>query len=179
MQPSVENVEFFGDVYRVTRPGNTGDGSLKGFELGYQQFYDFLPGVLKGFGLQANYTYMDGDTTNVDTGVELPITGLSKQSFNIIGLYVRGAFEGRLAYNWRDEFLQTVNRGTWRNPIYVEPYDQIDLSVGYDITDNFAVSFEAINLTGEDVRWHGRSSKQLWRLEDQGARYALGARYKF
>ena len=61
VQPSVENVEFFGDVYRVTRPGNTGDGSLKGFELGYQQFYDFLPGVLKGFGLQANYTYMDGD----------------------------------------------------------------------------------------------------------------------
>jgi hypothetical protein len=29
------------------------------------------------------------------------------------------------------------------------------------------------------VRWHGRSDKQLWRLEDQGARYALGARYKF
>ena len=78
-----------------------------------------------------------------------------------------------------DEFLQTVNRGSWRNPIYVEPYDQIDLSVGYDITDNFALSFEAINLTGEYVRWHGRSSKQLWRLEDQGARYAVGARYKF
>jgi outer membrane receptor protein involved in Fe transport len=61
----------------------------------------------------------------------------------------------------------------------VEAYDQIDLSVGYDINDQFAVSFEAINLTGEDVRWHGRSTKQLWRLEDQGARYALGARYKF
>jgi len=41
------------------------------------------------------------------------------------------------------------------------------------------VSFEAINLTGEDVRWHGRSSLQLWRLEDQGPRYAVGARYKF
>ena len=38
---------------------------------------------------------------------------------------------------------------------------------------------DPVNLTGEDVRWHGRSEKQLWRLEDQGARYALGARYKF
>ena len=64
-------------------------------------------------------------------------------------------------------------------PIFVEAYDQIDLSVGYDLSDNFAVSFEAINLTGEDIRWHGRSDKQLWRLEDQGARYAVGARYKF
>ena len=61
----------------------------------------------------------------------------------------------------------------------MEEYDQIDLSIGYDINDNFAVSFEAINLTGEDVRWHGRSENQLWRLEDQGARYAVGARYKF
>jgi outer membrane receptor protein involved in Fe transport len=61
----------------------------------------------------------------------------------------------------------------------VEAYDQIDLSIGYDINDNFAVSFEAVNLTGEDVRWHGRSENQLWRLEDQGARYAVGARYKF
>ena len=61
----------------------------------------------------------------------------------------------------------------------MEAYDQIDLSIGYDINDNFAVSFEAINLAGEDVRWHGRSEKQLWRLEDQGARYAVGARYKF
>jgi hypothetical protein len=51
--------------------------------------------------------------------------------------------------------------------------------VGYDINDSFAVSFEAVNLTGEDVRWHGRSTKQMWRLEDQGARFAVGARYKF
>jgi len=29
------------------------------------------------------------------------------------------------------------------------------------------------------VRWHGRSDKQMWRLEDLGPRYALGARYKF
>ena len=70
---------------------------------------------------------------------------------------------------------RTVNQGGCRNPIFVEAYDQIDLSVGYDINDNFAVSFEAINLTGEDVRWHGRSENQLWRLEDQGARYAVGS----
>jgi hypothetical protein len=40
------------------------------------------------------------------------------------------------------------------------------------------VSFEAINLTGENVRWHGRSERQVWLLEDQGARYALGVRYE-
>jgi hypothetical protein len=38
---------------------------------------------------------------------------------------------------------------------------------------------EGLNLTEEDVRWHGRSTKQMWFLQDQGARYSLGVRYKF
>ena len=49
IQPSVELVNYFGDVYRVTRPGNTGDGFLQGFEIGYQQFYDNLPGIFGGW----------------------------------------------------------------------------------------------------------------------------------
>ena len=79
-----------------------------------------------------------------------------------------------MAYNWRDE-LQNLNVGQWRNPIFVEAFDQIDLNVGYDINDHFAVSFEAVNLTGEDVRWHGRSDKQMWRIEDLGAALCTGS----
>ena len=94
-------------------------------------------------------------------------------------MYENFGFTVRLAYNWRDEFLSQVNVGNSRNPIYVEEYEQIDLNVSYDFNDHLSVSFEGLNLTEEDVRWHGRSKKQLWFLEDQGARYALGARYKF
>jgi outer membrane receptor protein involved in Fe transport len=69
--------------------------------------------------------------------------------------------------------------GCCRNPVYVEPYSQIDLSIGYQLNDHLSFSFEGLNLTEEDVRWHGRTDKQVWFVEDQGARYALGARYKF
>jgi outer membrane receptor protein involved in Fe transport len=95
-------------------------------------------------------------------------------------MFEKFGFSARLAYNWRDEFLAQTNvNGSNRNPIYVEAYDQIDLSLGYDITDQLAVSLDAINVTGEDVRWHGRSVNQVMRLEDQDPRYAIGARYKF
>ena len=151
VQPSVENVEFFGDVYRVTRPGNTGDGSLKGFELGYQQFYDALPGALKGFGLQANYTYMDGDTTNLDTGLERPITGLSKQSFNVVGLYVRGPLSARLAYNWRDEFLDVRNIAAGYD-LYVAVTKQLDGQVTYRLNDRFTLSLEGVNLLDTEFK---------------------------
>jgi TonB-dependent receptor len=163
--------------FAVNTPVNNEEAKIHGFELGGQYFFGDT-----GFGILANYTIVRGDigykVTSDPNVNQFALLGLS-DSANAVLMFEKFGLSARLAYNWRDEFLQTVNQGAWRNPIFVEPYDQIDLSVGYDINDNLAVSFEAINLTGEDVRWHGRSDKQLWRLEDQGARYALGARYKF
>ena len=164
-------------TFNVSTPVNNQEAKIHGFEFGGQYFFGEC-----GFGVLANYTMVDGDigydvTSDPNTN-QFALTGLS-DSANAVFMFEKFGLSARLAYNWRDQFLQTVNQGGWRNPIFVEAYDQIDLSVGYDINDNFAVSFEAINLTGEDVRWHGRSENQLWRLEDQGARYAVGARYKF
>jgi TonB-dependent receptor len=36
-----------------------GHGKIKGFEIAYQQTYEFLPGFLSGFGINANYSYID------------------------------------------------------------------------------------------------------------------------
>ncbi len=164
-------------TFNVSTPVNNKDAKIHGIEFGGQYFFGE-----SGFGVLANYTMVDGDigydVTSDPNVNQFALTGLS-DSANAVLMFEKFGLSARLAYNWRDQFLQTVNQGGWRNPIFVEAYDQIDLSIGYDINDNFAVTFEAINLTGEDVRWHGRSENQLWRLEDQGARYGLGARYKF
>ena len=90
-------------------------------------------------------------------------------------MFEKFGLSARLAYNWRDEFLQNVNQGGFRNPIYVEAYDQIDLSVGYDFNDHLAVSFEAINLTGEDIRWHGRSDNSAVASGRPGCALRLGS----
>ena len=164
-------------TFNVNTVTNNKEAKIHGFEFGGQYFFGE-----SGFGVLANYTVVKGDISydvNSDPNVnQFALTGLS-DSANFGLMFEKFGLSARLAYNWRDEFLNSVNQGGWRNPIFVEAYDQIDLSVGYDINDHLAVSFEAINLTGEDVRWHGRSENQLWRLEDQGSRYALGARYKF
>jgi TonB-dependent receptor len=130
----------------------------------------------------ANYTIVNGDVKFDNTGLpsinQFALLGLSDTA-NAVLMYEKFGLTARLAYNWRDEFLLAANQGGSRNPRYVEAYDQIDFSVGYDINDNLTISFDAINLTGEDIRWHGRSTAQMIRLEDQSARYAVGARYKF
>ncbi|HEV7605781.1 MAG TPA: TonB-dependent receptor [Steroidobacteraceae bacterium] len=164
-------------TFNVSTPTNNKKAKIHGFEFGGQYFFGD-----SGFGVLANYTIVRGDigydVTSDPNVNQFALTGLS-DSANGVLMYEKFGLSARLAYNWRDEFLSNINQGGFRNPIYVEAYDQIDLSVGYDVNDHIAVSFEAINLTGEDVRWHGRSVNQLWRLEDQGARYGLGARYKF
>lgn len=164
-------------TFAVSTPTNNQEARIHGFEFGGQYFFGDT-----GFGVLANYTVVRGDIgydveSNPDEN-QFALLGLS-DSANAVLMFEKFGLSARLAYNWRDEFLSNLNVGQWRNPIFVEAFDQIDLSVGYDINDHLAVSFEAVNLTGEDIRWHGRSDKQMWRLEDQGARYALGARYKF
>jgi TonB-dependent receptor len=166
-----------GYMFNVTRPVNNKDAKIHGWELGGQHFFGQT-----GFGIQANYTIVRGDVSFNNAGDpninQFALLGLS-DSANLILMYENFGFSVRLAYNWRDEFLQNTNRGNFRNPEYVEAYDQIDLSVGYDVNEHLSLSLEGINLTEEDVRWHGRSENQPWYVEDQGARYAFGARYRF
>jgi len=163
--------------FAVSAPVNNRKARIYGWEFGGQYFFGDT-----GFGVLANYTIVKGDigydNASDPNENQFALLGLS-DSANAVLMYEKYGFTVRLAYNWRDEFLSSINVGQWRNPIYVEEYDQVDLSIGYDFSENFSVSVEGLNLTENDIRWHGRSDKQLWYLEDQGARYALGARYRF
>ncbi|WP_082554761.1 MULTISPECIES: TonB-dependent receptor [unclassified Caulobacter] len=125
-----------GQIYQfsTTAPVNGADGKASGVELAYNQFYDFLPGWLSGFGLQANFTYVDSEQTvhpapsNITSGqastlllnqygidtngagfTNLPLANLSKYSYNVALMYEKGPISARLAYNWRSKYLQAVN----------------------------------------------------------------------
>jgi len=81
---------------------------------------------------------------------------------------------------FKDKYLFAANQnGSNTNPYYVEEYQQFDLSVTYQFNDRWSAGFEAINLTGEDVRWHARTEKQMVKLVDQSPRYMVGLRYTF
>ncbi|HEU4603313.1 MAG TPA: TonB-dependent receptor [Steroidobacteraceae bacterium] len=174
LYPQADDPDY---IFRVAKPINNRQARIHGFEFGGQYFFGET-----GFGVLANYTIGRGDVgfdNNAPVGTnQFALLGLS-DSANAVLMYEKFGFSARLAYNWRDKFLQSANQGAFNNPIWVAPHDQFDLSLGYDVNEHISVSLEAVNVTGEDVRWYGRSEKQMWRLEDDGARYALGARYKF
>lgn len=163
--------------WQVSAPINNKEAKLYGAELAVQHFFGE-----SGFGLQANYTIVRGDVgfkNDEDPSVsQFALVGLS-DTMNIVGVYENFGVSARLAYNWRGSFLNNASKGSSRNPQYTEAYSQWDLSVGYNITDDLSVSFEGLNLTGEDRRDHGRTWNMVEYMEDLGPRYAVGARYNF
>lgn len=132
--------------YNITRTYNLSKAHLQGAELAYRQFYDGLPGFLQGFGMEANFTYMTGKQTNPD-GNESVYTGLSKTSYNLIGLYERGDWSARLAYNWRSKFLsEPLYRGFQNLNLYVAPMKTLDGSLTYKISKKLTVTLDGNNL---------------------------------
>ncbi|UTF60297.1 TonB-dependent receptor [Gilvimarinus sp. DA14] len=156
-------------------PSNFQDDTITGAELSIQHFFGE-----SGFGVQANYTLVDSDLTvdNTSQVEQFAMLGVSDTS-NLALIYDKDRFRARVTYNWRDKYLTSLAQGGNNAPGYVDEYSQIDFSLGYDITDNFTVTAEGLNVTGEDSRLYGRSERQMFSLEDLGARYALGARYTF
>lgn len=161
--------------FQVTKPSNVETADVDGFELAVQHMFGDT-----GFGAVVNATFVDTnaeyDLKKFDQGFAL--VGLS-DSYNLVGFYENDKFEVRLAYNYRDQFLQSLDQGGNPEPTFVEAYGQFDLSASYHIMDNVTLFMEGINLTGEATRWHGRFSNQFLMAEESGPRYTLGVRASF
>jgi TonB-dependent receptor len=146
----------------VNGPINSQGGTLKGVELAYQQTYDFLPGLLSGFGSQLTYTYVDGgDFSNTQVGgarrssfaALQPLAGISKHTVNAVLFYEKGPLSARAAYNWRSDFLITPRDDIFPfSPIWQESGGQLDASVFYTVNDHLKVGVQGVNLLDQVTR---------------------------
>ncbi len=100
------------DDFNFSVPVNAPGGKLKGFEINYQQGFTFLPGFLKNFGTQLNYTYADSNLGYLNTSGQVvlvaPLVGLSKHSYNGTLYYDNDVFSARISLAHRDGYLTTV-----------------------------------------------------------------------
>ncbi len=187
----------------VTTPVNSSDtGKLKGFEISYQQVYSFLPGFLKGLGLQANYTYVDSQgvpqstlsATDPDVaagrqpsipGDNFPLQGLSKHTFNITPFIDIGPLSARVSYNWRSRYLLTIRDViTPFDPIFQRDYGQLDGSITFRVNNQLNLGMQAVNLTNSmtkteaavlDQNGDVRRVPRGWYLNDR--RFTFFARF--
>ena len=161
--------------FRITVPANQRSSTLHGLEFNIQHMFG-----ASGFGVAANYTKVDSGLTypNQLRNEQFALEGLSDAA-NVVAFYENFGWGVRLAYNWRDEFLSSRFDGAGASPNYTEEYGQFDLNVSYQWGDNLTLQAEAINLTDEIQRIHGRTDNEALFVTQTGPRYMIGARYKF
>lgn len=172
-------MNFGGVDYDIGTSVNLGKGTVKGFETGYTQFFDFLPGLWSGLGLQANYTHVDSKVEQ-SAGKFIPLPKLSKDSYNIIALYEKGPVQARIAYNWRSAYLDQINgSGVFGFNQFAAPYSSLDASASYRINDVFTVSVDGVNLTNSMYHTYvgKKSGGLLWQLNDR--RYSVSLKANF
>lgn len=165
--------ESFGPI-PYTRPDNIGTAEIRGVELGVQHFFENLPAPFDGLGVIANYTYSDATDQNGN-----PLVAVSKNSYNLIGLYERGPWAGRLAYNYRDEAVFSFTQG---RPNFIGEIAQLDAQVSFKINNAVTVQLQAVNLLPEDsatteYSQFGPVTLNSYALSD--TRYMFGVRGRF
>ncbi|HJS13254.1 TonB-dependent receptor [Sphingopyxis sp.] len=105
------NYEFTARQYRDA-PG----GWLRGFEISYQQDFDFLPGFLSNLGAQVNYTYIKsqlnyildpGSATVAQTTAKAAFLGVSPQSLNGTLYYESEKLRARVSVAHRKGYTTT------------------------------------------------------------------------
>nr|WP_143872856.1 TonB-dependent receptor [Catenovulum sediminis] len=161
--------------FSVTFPNNGETAQVTGWEFAAQHTFGET-----GFGVMFNATIADSDA-ELDpklVGEVFALPGLS-DSMNFVGFYEKGPVELRFAYNQRGEFLQSLTQLNGDGVVFVDDYAQWDASGSLELTENFSVFFEALNLTGETTSKHGQYANQFLEAEDSGTRYAVGVRASF
>lgn len=175
VQPETQNLDSGAYEFNVRRPRNGETANVDGIELAWLHTFE------NGFGIQANATIVNSDAEldRDDTSQVFALEGLG-DSQNLTVFYEMDGFQARVAYNNREGFMQDVVSPLGGvEPRYTETYGQVDVSASYDIDETFTVFFEGINVTGEELRRHGRYEEQFVQLVDDGARYAVGVRATF
>ena len=180
-------------LVRITQPVNLGKTRLQGAEIQFTSFLDIdgLPEWAKGFGIQANGTYIDakGDLqpnfAATYNNEQQAFPGVSKWAYNLVALYERPKFSARLAYNYRSKFVSYYSLEALdpiAHPVIEKGRGQVDLSTSITPTPNITLAFDVVNVLGNPLQRYrqfdtGDSfTRQVLYLERS---YSLGVRFRF
>jgi TonB-dependent receptor len=170
-------------IYDVTEFRNAKGATVYGFELGFERDLSFLPAPLDGFGVFANFTHIESD---VDTGLpgrtgKTPLFGQVEQSINGGITYQKRGFQARIAYTWRDDYLdfnglnEDQNLDRYRTSIGI-----LDVTASYGFRNGVTVFTEFRNLTDSaDRGYAGNSALRPNFNENRDWSATMGVRARF
>ena len=156
---------LFNCPFQINRRSNGPGGRNQGFEVQVSR------PIWGGFGVIANYTYSDAKANSGD-----PIPGNSKHTLNLTGYYEDDLLSARLSYNYRSKFFIDIDRAS---PLNQAALSSLDASVSFNLTENIALTADAINLTNEEIEQFSGTPDRPRAIYDNGRQFYFGVRFRY
>jgi iron complex outermembrane recepter protein len=147
----VEPGSMFGDAYvgyLLTTDANGGSAEVRGLEFSYQQQFSNLPGLWRGFGAFANFTWLETEGnygTPGATVTQAQLPGFTPRSGNVGVSYIAYGWTLRVKANHTGERLISFNNDPSRRTFGVA-HTPIDVNVAYQFSPKVRVFVDAINV---------------------------------
>ena len=190
--------QYIGWILR--QPINGKNANIYGFEIAYQQHLTFLPGLLSGFGLAANYGYTHSSTDGVPLRTDRPaLQRQAPNTFNFSPTYDRGRLSARIglsyngpnifAYNYQNlQVDPTSPAGVSPAPValgikgpngdqYLYQHTQVDAQASFRMYRGLKFIFSGLNLTNEVFGFYQGSPIYPVQREYYKPSFEFGLRY--
>lgn len=167
---------ILGQVFQVGEKLNGDKAQVSGLEIAYQHLWD------NGFGIQANYTHADSKAfvTVGDVVHESGLDGVSKNTYNLTGLYEKNGFSARISYNYRSAYTACGTCApNGAGPTTTDATGFLDASINYDVNKTYTVYFDASNLTKEVGHTWAIDPRYTTYYEPYASRFEFGVRAKW
>ncbi|RUO29769.1 TonB-dependent receptor [Aliidiomarina sedimenti] len=161
------------DVYQPINAD--GSYSISGLELIAHLPFDAIHPALEGFGINSNYTMLDNSLTGASTlNIPTPPEGLADKVYNATLYFENDRFDARVSYNYKDDYVEVIERNMY--PVYREGYGQVDIALGYQLSDRVRLTLKGINMSDEATRGYTIDPRFPVMNEFSGRRISLGIR---
>ena len=169
--------------YYGTEPQNGGNGHLLGFEVNWAEHLTFLPGVLAGFGFDANYTRVSSKVTIDTTGRTAQLLRQAPDLANIALTYARGALSGEVAWTYNGANITAYGDGTPTagGDNYFYAHSQIDASLIFSVTPAAQLQLQALNLNNAVFGFFNGTPDHAFNIQREyyGRTFYVGMKYGF
>jgi TonB-dependent receptor len=176
--------------FQVTQPINGPRAHITGIEMSWQQHLTFLPGLLNGMGVSANYSYTTSQASFPNGFGRTDHPALLRQApnnWNLDTTYDKGPISARMGLTHNDASIFTYlfqdgAAGGIKGPLgdqYLYPHTQLDAQAMYRLPhmrDLQAIA-SFLNLTNEVFGFYQGSEKFAIQREYYNRTYSFGLRW--
>jgi TonB-dependent receptor len=194
--------QYPGVIFQLNQSINGPSAHIQGIETQWEQRFSFLPGLLSGIGISANYSYVTSQIT-FPYGFNAPTVGApgrtdkprlerdAPNNYNFDLTYDKGPFSSRFAISHNDANIYAYQWGPGTGPVsdpilglkgptgdqYLYAHTQFDIQGSYRFYRGIQLVVSGLNLSNEVFGFYNGSERYPVQREYYRPTLSFGVRW--